>query len=151
MTQFHEGQEVEVSAEFNGGMPNGFTTWRKAKIVQIIPDGTEHWDSRDGHEVQFPDGHRAVFNADHIRATESRPSVKTRAEHTYAMMEEGYCKVRWFETREEAHKDALDWNCIWSDVHHHAEPLNMGCGWSCAVYDGCQIGASESKFVVGYL
>ena len=80
-----------------------------------------------------------------------QPSIKTKAEDTYAMMEEGYCRVQWFETRGEANETASNWNSIWGDVHHHAEPLRMGCGWSCAVYDGNQIGKTESKWVLGYL
>jgi hypothetical protein len=69
MAQFHEGQEVEVWGDIAGlCCSGGFDQWRKAKIVQVIPDGTEHWDAREGYEVQFHDGTRALFDEDHIRA-----------------------------------------------------------------------------------
>jgi hypothetical protein len=64
MTQFHEGQEVLVLRYDNGADRR---SWGTAKIIQIIPDGTEHWDARDGYEIEFSDGTRAVFDADHIR------------------------------------------------------------------------------------
>lgn len=75
MTQFHEGQEVEVQIEVALGdaydAPMSTATemrWRKAKIVewagadQAIYNPPERW------IVQFPDGSRAVFDAEHIRA-----------------------------------------------------------------------------------
>jgi hypothetical protein len=58
MTQFHEGQEVEVNGE-DVDMPR----WEKAKIVRgpALTAG-------EFYEVQFPDGTRAVFDAEHIKA-----------------------------------------------------------------------------------
>jgi hypothetical protein len=64
MTQFHEGQEVEV--RFRAGPRDdlgGFEiTWRKAKIVSFDKHGGGYV------QVQFPDGSRAVFDAAHVRA-----------------------------------------------------------------------------------
>ena len=57
---FHEGQEVEV--RINGTLfaqAGKNFWWRKAKIV--FPGGSPYW-------VQFPDGSRALFDAEHIRA-----------------------------------------------------------------------------------
>ena len=59
--QFHEGQEVEVWGA-------NMYPWRKAKIVAAeihrgalgVPTGA--------YIVQFPDGTRGVFDAEHIRA-----------------------------------------------------------------------------------
>ena len=59
MTQFHEGQEVEVAIFAGGG-----GRWRKAKIVECMMTtlgGIERF------EVEFVDGTRAVFNAGRIR------------------------------------------------------------------------------------
>ena len=65
MTQFHEGQEVEVTKGFDGN-PLG---WRKAKIVQIIwLDVIKHREHK--FEVEFPDGTGAVFDTAHIRECE---------------------------------------------------------------------------------
>lgn len=64
MTKFHEGQEVEVTRR-DPNIPNW--NWRKAKIV----DG---WLKTTGPfyqqrlQVEFLDGTRAIFDADHIRA-----------------------------------------------------------------------------------
>jgi hypothetical protein len=55
MTAFHEGQEVEVWC-----FPDG--EWEKAKILGDRPFGLP------GYWIQFPDGTRAVFDAEHIRA-----------------------------------------------------------------------------------
>ena len=52
MTQFHEGQDVEVWC-----FPDG--EWEKAKIVMETLPKT--------YQVQFPDGSRRVFDAEHIR------------------------------------------------------------------------------------
>jgi len=64
MTQFHEGQEVEVWGA-------NMYPWRKAKIVgntgkwgaPALPENDKHY-----FVVEFPDSKRAVFDADHIRA-----------------------------------------------------------------------------------
>jgi len=57
MTQFHEGQEVEVLFQATNW-------WRKAKIIcQDRAPGYRGW------HVQFPDGTHGVFYAEHIRAT----------------------------------------------------------------------------------
>lgn len=53
MTQFHEGQEVEVYDYRPGG-------WCKAKIVGP-------YRTSDYIMVEFPDSTRAVFDAEHIR------------------------------------------------------------------------------------
>jgi hypothetical protein len=63
--QFHEGQEVEVLTGHDCLVAG--RGWSKAKIVAIIPDGTQHWDAREGYEVQFTDNSRGVFDAEHIR------------------------------------------------------------------------------------
>lgn len=72
LTQFHEGQEVEVRrvTEKND------VIWRKAKIVtrgfgdDIITPRT--------FEVVFADGSRAVFDADHIRTYVSKAEMEDR-------------------------------------------------------------------------
>ena len=61
MTQFHEGQEVEV--RIDGPDDQGGVTWRKAKIVR--PDMTDNW--LPGQLVEFADGTRAVFATNCIR------------------------------------------------------------------------------------
>ena len=67
MTQFHEGQEVEVRAEVYPAVGVRVYAWYKAKIVCVFRDKQ--------CQVEFPDGmrtlstgDRAVFDADHIRA-----------------------------------------------------------------------------------
>jgi len=61
MTQFHEGQNVEVAD------PNtDFGVWLKAKIVR--EPTTTALDKHPLYQVEFPDGKRAVFDAEHIRA-----------------------------------------------------------------------------------
>ncbi len=65
--QFHEGQEVEVYTPYrfiDSGPRSG--DWRKAKIVEFL--GMSCW------QIQFPDGTRSVFDAEHIRAVIYRPS-----------------------------------------------------------------------------
>jgi len=61
MTQFHEGQEVEV--KWRDGIRYG---WKKAKIVwqatSCAPGNPKCY------EVEFPDGASATFDADHLRA-----------------------------------------------------------------------------------
>jgi hypothetical protein len=59
--QFREGQDVEVWVyPVRWGDPNQ-DDWRKAKIVR---------GAGEFYEVQFLDGTRAVFDAEHIRAVE---------------------------------------------------------------------------------
>ena len=66
MTQFHEGQDVEVLKE-----PNEFvlaTEWRKAKIVGPATTGMEGMaPATPGYIIQFADGACVVFDAAHIR------------------------------------------------------------------------------------
>ena len=59
MTQFHEGQKVEVWGA-------NMYPWRKAKIVnEVFP--TKDWPSKTSrYEVQFPDNTHALFDAEHI-------------------------------------------------------------------------------------
>jgi hypothetical protein len=64
--QFHEGQDVEV---FKIITPPAYGRWRKAKIVSYV--NVDH-QTRDHYEVEFPDGSRAVFDAENIRAVEPR-------------------------------------------------------------------------------
>ena len=67
MTQFHEGQDVEVYYPFSRSNEASWP-WCKAKIVRR--DTITYCDCQqynDGYEVQFPDGSRAVFDAAHIR------------------------------------------------------------------------------------
>ena len=61
MTTFHEGQEVEVAADFRRNDGKAPCNWRKAKIA------APPWPAKWRYRVQFPDGTRAVFDADHIR------------------------------------------------------------------------------------
>ena len=70
MTQFHEGQEVEVGVLVPPGAHHAFfMEWRKAKIVGR---DTVNYCACDvcnsGWLVQFPDNTRDVFDAEHIRA-----------------------------------------------------------------------------------
>ncbi len=67
MTQFHEGQEVDVLQPINHpieGYPG--TYWRKAKIV----GWTACRNQTPRYEVQFHDGARAMLDAAYIRAIE---------------------------------------------------------------------------------
>jgi hypothetical protein len=59
MSTFQEGQEVEVWC-----FPDG--EWEKAKIVRL-PHAPHALDDGRKYTVQFPDGTRAVFDAEHIR------------------------------------------------------------------------------------
>jgi len=61
MTQFHEGQEVEVAP-----LSEMFGAWRKAKIVEVDQRAVQT--SPIKHLVEFADGTRGVFDADHIRS-----------------------------------------------------------------------------------
>jgi hypothetical protein len=63
MTQFHEGQEVEIYWEFKRRAER----WHKAKIVE--PPRSAY---STQCQVEFPDGTRGVFDADHIRAVADR-------------------------------------------------------------------------------
>jgi len=68
MTQFHEGQEVEVATLVAGYAlkQDEAGRWRKAKIVaRLVNDRTTNLQR---YEVQFPNGSRAIFDAEHIRA-----------------------------------------------------------------------------------
>jgi len=59
--QFHEGQDVVVYELIE---LEGDGTWRKAKIV-----GRDLIDlDPEAYILQFPDGSRAVFDSEHIRA-----------------------------------------------------------------------------------
>jgi hypothetical protein len=73
MTQFHEGQEVEVSTPLEASL-YGQRVWRKAKIVKR--DHMTDTDQADERltPVRFRDGTRGVFNVDHIRAANLRVS-----------------------------------------------------------------------------
>jgi hypothetical protein len=64
MTQFTEGEEVEVSRvkRDENGLRCGLE-WRKAKIMHEAKSEPGKW------KVIFPGGDGAVFNAEHIRAT----------------------------------------------------------------------------------
>lgn len=64
MTQFHEGQEVEILAYLDTTEPE----WQKAKIVREFLDGAA-W------EVQLPNGARAAFKPEHIRAALTRAEI----------------------------------------------------------------------------
>ncbi len=65
MSNFVEGQEVEVLVSKYPEPPSSTNSdWCKAKIIRYYLNNT--------FEVQFPDGTRAVFDADHIRAAETK-------------------------------------------------------------------------------
>lgn len=79
MTQFHEGQDVEVDHAWQNcpsthcersqecRSPHECNGWRKAKIVRFW--GLRELEPRlNRWRVQFPDGERAVFDEVHIRA-----------------------------------------------------------------------------------
>jgi hypothetical protein len=63
MTQFHEGQDVDVYACWAN---DRHFDWRKAKIVRRANIASET--RMNKWLVQFPDGSRSVFNEEHIRA-----------------------------------------------------------------------------------
>jgi hypothetical protein len=58
MSTFQEGQEVEVCADIRWRARG-----RKAKILTVSPEGMQP----ETASVIFPDGTRAVFDAEHIR------------------------------------------------------------------------------------
>lgn len=81
MTQFHEGQQVEV---IGSGPTHALPYWSKAKIVNELrwhshgggyyvhstdndQTGWTHSEPIGKFTVQFPDGASAVFDAEHIR------------------------------------------------------------------------------------
>ena len=61
--QFHEGQDVSVQYLECEGIP----LWRKAKIV-ALPHAPNALDDGRKYTVQFEDGSRGKFDAEHIRA-----------------------------------------------------------------------------------
>jgi hypothetical protein len=69
MTQFHEGQEVEVGKQTAIAPHRGIyaTEWGKATIVRRIVRRPYDTSRPDGYEVEFHDGTRDIFDADHIR------------------------------------------------------------------------------------
>jgi hypothetical protein len=66
MTQFHEGQEVEVlrSGWSDGKLKTHGRQWHKAKIMH---EDEFYMPYKNRYVVAFPDGTRAVFDTDHIR------------------------------------------------------------------------------------
>ena len=88
MTQFHEGQEVEVWKEVRARgtdlHQNFVRRWCKAKIVARASDApvtrNRQW------AVQFPDGTRVVFDVEHIRAIDdhaARMLIRDRQNNPY--------------------------------------------------------------------
>jgi hypothetical protein len=77
--QFHEGQDVEVLCL---SLNPKYDKWRKAKIVS--PRNGHTSQDYSGYVVQFPfpDGSRAVIDAEHIRTVghvgvaSGKPSAK---------------------------------------------------------------------------
>jgi len=71
MTQFHEGQEVEVATVLDADkIVDGdrvFGEWRKAKIVGITRIDPQANDEPVEYDAEFPDGTRRIFHANHIR------------------------------------------------------------------------------------
>ena len=72
MTQYHEGQEVEAKRSYLPVIPSQ-GGWCKAKIVRWIELEARRMkgmlpNSKGHYEVEFLDGTRGVFDADHIRA-----------------------------------------------------------------------------------
>ncbi len=76
MTQFHEGQEVEVRVSEDGQI---YREWRKAKIAYPVKGNFAH-----SYFVQFPDGTRVVFDTEHIRAISPLDERFSRAPTTEA-------------------------------------------------------------------
>jgi hypothetical protein len=70
MTQFHEGQEVEVWGDIYPKSGGRLTDWRKAKILN--DDCIARKDGVHCYTVQFPNGTRAVFDTEHIRTDTPR-------------------------------------------------------------------------------
>lgn len=65
MTQFHEGQEVEVLLVAKDIGDNAH--WIKAKIVWKVTSCAPG--NPKCYEVEFPDGARAVFDEERIRCS----------------------------------------------------------------------------------
>jgi hypothetical protein len=66
MTQFMEGQDVEVLTTVSSCGNADLPYWRKAKIVSVH-EQINLWPG-SAYEVQFPDGTRSVSDTKHIRA-----------------------------------------------------------------------------------
>jgi hypothetical protein len=61
MTEYHEGQEVEVEP-----LSEMFGAWRKARIVRSYLSNDEFGPRK--YEVEFADGTRGAFDTIRIRA-----------------------------------------------------------------------------------
>jgi hypothetical protein len=73
MTQFHEGQEVEVVGLMWDGLdPESAWKWRKAKILYYV----ERTGGIDWYEIEFANGTRGVFETDHIRALAHKIEIR---------------------------------------------------------------------------
>jgi hypothetical protein len=70
MTQFHEGQEVDVACH-TGVMDRH---WRKAKIVRRAMQyiGCSKKEDITSYQVEFSDRSRDVFEVGHIKAVEPK-------------------------------------------------------------------------------
>jgi hypothetical protein len=69
MTQFHKDQEIEVRRIIQEPYA-GFKErrrWTRAKIVRRTWIGATR--DCDRYDTEFPDGTRAVFDAEHVRLT----------------------------------------------------------------------------------
>ncbi len=100
MTQFHEGQEVEVVC---GVSSNGTPIWRKAKIVNL-PHAPKSLDDGRKYTVQFY-GISAVFNEADIRPDTTLRVSSNDPMGTRAMTKE---EARDFKAAlAEAHDEAL--------------------------------------------
>jgi hypothetical protein len=62
MTQFYEGQEIEVLTGHDCLITG--RVWSRARIIRLYEPST--WE----YCVEFPDGTRTVANAEHIRAVD---------------------------------------------------------------------------------
>jgi hypothetical protein len=63
MTQFHEGQDVEVLRMTSVGRNGKTFAWRTAKIIRLVKPSDP-----PAYRVQFPDGSRGAFEEEQIRA-----------------------------------------------------------------------------------
>ena len=68
--------------------------------------------------------------------------MPAKAEDTYAVISNGYCYIRTYQTRYDADIEAWDWNAIYGDIHHYAEPKRFAFVWVIAIYDGYRLGES---------
>jgi hypothetical protein len=66
MTQFIEGQDIEVARAPQGARPTKCRVWEKAEIVERRI--SREYSPGAWYCVQFHDGTRGVFAAAHIRA-----------------------------------------------------------------------------------